>query len=166
MQLLNQSWNGKDSVPPGRGSTQDERGAEPPRTPSETTARLTRWLISQLADRLELDPQHIDPHREFIDYGLNSVEAVSLSGDLENFLGRRLSPTLLWDYPTIAALARHLTDDLPPSALDARGRSGETSRRVAPMDADEARQMLQDLDGLSDAEVEVLLDRLLSEEEG
>lgn len=166
MQLLNQSWNGKDSVPPSQGSLKEERGTVPPLTPSETTATLIHWLIFQLADRLELDPQHIDPDREFIDYGLNSVEAVSLSGDLENFLDRRLSPTLLWDYPTISALARHLADDLPPSVLDAPRPSGKTALRVAPIDSEEARQILQDLDGLSDAEVEVLLDRLLSEEEG
>lgn len=165
MQLLNQSWNGKDSVPPGQGSPRDERG-DPSLVTSETTETLTRWLISQLADRLELDPQQIDPHQELIDYGLNSIEAVSLSGDLENFLGRRLSPTLLWDYPTISALARHLADDLPPSVLNSPYPSGETFRRVAPMDSEEARQILQDLDGLSDAEVEALLARLLSEEEG
>lgn len=165
MQLLNQSWNGKDSVPPSQDTAKNGRGAIPPLTPSETTEMLASWLISQLAERLELDPQHIDPEREFIDYGLNSVDAVSLSGDLENFLGRRLSPTLLWDYSTISVLARHLADDLPSSVLDSRRQLGEASPRVT-MDSEEARQILQELDGLSDAEVEALLDRLLSEEEG
>ena len=32
-------------------------------------------------------------------------EAVSFAGDLEEWLGRDLPATLLWDYPTLAALA-------------------------------------------------------------
>ncbi len=35
-------------------------------------------------------------------------DAVSLSGDLEDYLSRRLSPTLLYQYPTINKLAEHL----------------------------------------------------------
>jgi 8-amino-7-oxononanoate synthase len=34
-----------------------------------------------------------------------------LSGELENFLGCRLSPTLLWDYPTVQELAEYLAQD-------------------------------------------------------
>ncbi|HSG44978.1 MAG TPA: amino acid adenylation domain-containing protein, partial [Anaerolineales bacterium] len=42
---------------------------------------------------------------------LGSIQAVSLTGDLEVFLDRTLSPTLAWDYPTIELLADHLASD-------------------------------------------------------
>ncbi|MDJ0555507.1 MAG: aminotransferase class I/II-fold pyridoxal phosphate-dependent enzyme [Microcoleaceae cyanobacterium MO_207.B10] len=72
---------------------------------------IKSWLVSQLAERLELNIHEIDIERDFTDYGLNSIEVVNLSGELENLLGRRLPPTLLLDYPTIEALAEYLVED-------------------------------------------------------
>lgn len=80
-------------------------------TKSRTTEAISSWLVSRLAARLTLEVHEIDIDAEFVDYGLNSLEAVNLSGELEHFLGRRLSPDLLWTYPTIEALVRHLAED-------------------------------------------------------
>ena len=38
--------------------------------------------------------------------GLDSIQAVELSGELEALVGRELPPTLLFEHPTIEALAR------------------------------------------------------------
>ena len=72
---------------------------------------ITDWLITQLGERLDLPDSKIDIHKDFTEYGLNSIEAVNLSGNLENFLGRRLDPTLLWDYPNIHALTLYLANE-------------------------------------------------------
>jgi acyl transferase domain-containing protein/acyl carrier protein len=72
---------------------------------------IETWLIEQLADRLGVERDSIDPHEPFASYGLTSREAVVLSGELEERFGRMLSPTLIWDYPTIAALAAFLAGD-------------------------------------------------------
>lgn len=69
-----------------------------------------RWLTAALASRLNLLPQTIDPHQPFASYGLTSRLGVELVGDLEQWLQRDdLSPTLLWQFPTVATLSRHLT---------------------------------------------------------
>jgi acyl carrier protein len=39
---------------------------------------------------------------------VDSARALLLVGDLETWLGRRLPPIVLWNYPTVEALARHL----------------------------------------------------------
>jgi len=39
------------------------------------------------------------------------VQVARLSGDLEAWLGRELSPSLIYDYPTIESLARHLAEE-------------------------------------------------------
>ncbi len=75
---------------------------------SQTAASLQTWLADKLAGVLQTAAEDLDLDRDFADYGLDSVEAVNLSGELENFLGRRLSPTLLWDYPSISLLAEYL----------------------------------------------------------
>jgi acyl transferase domain-containing protein/acyl-CoA synthetase (AMP-forming)/AMP-acid ligase II/acyl carrier protein len=73
-----------------------------------TTEAIQNWLVARLSQRLHLNPEQIDRQAPFSSYGLDSVTAVSLSGELEAWLGRRLSPTLVYNYPTIAALAQHL----------------------------------------------------------
>ena len=77
-------------------------------------AALERELAARLAARLGLDPAEIDPREPFESYSLASAEAISLSGEIEEWLGRSLSPTLFYTHPTIAALAEHLAD--PDSA--------------------------------------------------
>jgi acyl carrier protein len=39
---------------------------------------------------------------------MDSMQAMHLSGDLADWLGQQLSPTVVWDYPTIELLASHL----------------------------------------------------------
>jgi acyl carrier protein len=71
---------------------------------------IETWLINRIASILELDPNQIDVRESFTSFALDSRTAVSLSGDLEKWLGRRLSPTLVWDYPSIEQLAQYLSD--------------------------------------------------------
>lgn len=66
------------------------------------------WLINRLAVWLLLDPDEIEIQQPFASYGLTSITAVTMTGDLEDWLGVELSPTLAYEYPTIAALARRL----------------------------------------------------------
>ena len=58
--------------------------------------------------------------RPFAGFGLGSLQAVGLAGDLEDWLGRPLSPTLVYEHPTIEALARHLAGE-PDGAAAAPG---------------------------------------------
>lgn len=81
--------------------------------PASRAEEIQAWLIQKIAGILEVDPVSIDPRQPFTSYGLGSVQAVSLTGDLETFVGRRLSPTLAWDYPTVELLAKFLADGSP-----------------------------------------------------
>ncbi|KST62478.1 acyl carrier protein [Mastigocoleus testarum] len=75
---------------------------------SPTVAQIEAWMISYLAELLEVEPDEVDPTLPFDSYGLDSSAAVGLTGDLEDWLGHKLDPTLLYDYPTVEALAKHL----------------------------------------------------------
>lgn len=66
------------------------------------------WLINRLATWLLLDYDEIDIEQPFASYGLTSITAVSMTADLEDWLGVELSPTLAYEYPTVAALSHHL----------------------------------------------------------
>jgi len=75
---------------------------------SKSAQEIRDFLKSEIADRLELSIDLIDSSQPMTSYGLDSKDAISLSGDLEDFLGKKLSPTLLWKYPSIDALAAYL----------------------------------------------------------
>ena len=75
-------------------------------------ADLQRFLIEELARRIEVDPELIDPRQPFERYGLDSLNALRLASELEARIGCRLPATLVWDYPTIESLARYLADEL------------------------------------------------------
>jgi acyl transferase domain-containing protein/acyl carrier protein len=72
---------------------------------------LAAWLASQLSDLLGLSPTEIDTSVPFAHYGLDSVRAVRLTATLAERLGRELSLSLAYEYPTMDALCAHLTED-------------------------------------------------------
>ncbi|KVC69712.1 polyketide synthase [Burkholderia ubonensis] len=68
------------------------------------------WMIGYLAARLRTGRGSIDVDKQFIDYGLDSADAMKMVGDLEDYVGFELSPSLPYQYPTIDALAQALAD--------------------------------------------------------
>ncbi len=59
-------------------------------------------------------------------FGIGSLQAVRLAAELEEWLGRKLAPTLVYDYPTIDALAR-----FPRGRIDRRPDRAGLPRNVA-----------------------------------
>jgi acyl carrier protein len=79
-----------------------------PVIPARTVADIEAWLVAHLADELKLSMDELDPTQPFASYGLDSVSAVTITGDLEQWLGIRVPATAAWDYPSILELARYL----------------------------------------------------------
>nr|AZF85932.1 type I polyketide synthase [Catenulispora sp.] len=83
-----------------------------------TTDAVATVLREAIAGRMDLAPEAIDPDTVFVDFGISSRDALSLLSELQERLGRDLSPTLLWDYPTIRSLSTYLAlgDAAEPTA--------------------------------------------------
>ena len=71
--------------------------------------RVQDWLINYVAKELKVDLHSIDPTHTFDQLGLDSVTTVALTGELEGVLGRTLSPSLPYEYPSIETLANFLS---------------------------------------------------------
>ena len=102
-------WRAEDAVPhvePAPALSQ--QAAKPLTTEPMTASFLESWLVTNIAATIKINPLAIDVRQPFVDYGLDSVQAVTLAGQLETLLKRHLSPTLVWDYPTISELASYL----------------------------------------------------------
>lgn len=134
---------------------------------------LQAWVIDWLSRELKIPPREINVQENLLVYGIDSVSAIMLAGDLEDFLGRRLPPTLLWDHPTVASLVQRLqelalNDTVQPadgSMNSPVDKNLNPDTTVAGLDTDtisidEARQLLDRLDELTDDQVDALLRRL------
>jgi acyl carrier protein len=78
----------------------------PPRAADE----ILDWLVRYLATLLECEETDIGVDVPFNRFGMDSSSAVGMTGDLAEWLGFELDPTLPYDYPTIETLARHLAE--------------------------------------------------------
>lgn len=74
---------------------------------------ILAWLVEKLAALNSLEPEQIDVSKSFSYYGLDSVAAVGLAGELEEWLEKKFSAsllfTLLFSRPSLADLAKHLS---------------------------------------------------------
>ena len=75
---------------------------------ADAHAELRLWLVDYLVTNLSCDPAEIDPDAPFNELGVGSRDAVVLSGELSEHLGRPVSPVDFWQNPTINALATAL----------------------------------------------------------
>jgi len=121
-----------------------------------TPARRTDLLLALVADQVARvlgagDSQAMDPEQPLSEMGMDSLMSVELRNRLTSAfaLARSLPATLVFDHPTIDALARHLqgllfADDTPATAPAA----------TAP-----AADAVQAIDDLSDDQIEALFAR-------
>ncbi|MFE7033906.1 alpha/beta fold hydrolase [Streptomyces sp. NPDC057621] len=90
---------------------------------------VSRTAVRALvAERLHgwygLPPGELPDDRPLAEAGLTSRDALALTAALGELAGRRLPDTLLWDAPTIEALAEHLAEEQPttiPASLSKPG---------------------------------------------
>ncbi|MCP1387553.1 polyketide synthase Pks13 [Corynebacterium sp. TA-R-1] len=90
-------------------------------TENELTAWLTRWVAATTGQ------PDVDTATPLEAYGLSSRDAVVLSGELENLLGRKIDPTIAYQYPTIEALAKALVAAPSAAARSYERREAESS---------------------------------------
>ncbi len=95
--------------------------------PDEARARLIDVVRAHVAAVLAHGAaSSIGVDRAFTDLGFDSLTAVELRNRLTADTGLRLSPTLIFDHPTVEALADHLFHTLAPA-----GPSAEDTLRAA-----------------------------------
>src|SRR5712671_4866341 len=85
---------------------------------------IEAWLLRRLQSRLGAGAEVVDRHMPFSYYGLDSIDAVELAAELEEWLGTPVSATLTFDYPTASAVAAYLAGEpepSPPAAADVNG---------------------------------------------
>jgi thioesterase domain-containing protein/acyl carrier protein len=78
-------------------------------------AGLRGWLVSRVAVDLQLAEAEVDPHAPLERYALDSLSTAALLAELSDLLGYRVAPTLLFELPTLDAVARELAGPARPA---------------------------------------------------
>ncbi len=112
---------------------------------------LREHLTARVARILRLEPARVDAEAPLKSLGLDSLMTLELRNRLEADCGLRLSATLVWNYPTIVALAGHIAEALGLGSEPAAAAAAAEADRVAPA-----------ADDLSREQVGVLLDEELA----
>ncbi len=119
-------------------------------------ALLEEHVRSALGAVLALSPKRIEMGHSLQSYGTDSVMTLELRNRLEATFGLTLSPSVIWNHPSLGALTEYLAEELGLS-LDAE----DTVARDAVMDLDDRLCPLDDHFETTEP-IEALLDRELA----
>jgi acyl carrier protein len=84
---------------------------------------LERWLTERVAFHLHRAPDEIDPDTPLADYGIDSIAAISICGEIEERFRLPVAPTVAYDFPTVRAITGHLGERLDDRAAHERDSS-------------------------------------------
>lgn len=77
---------------------------------------IQRWLVSRIAQVCKVPEEQINPSDSLTQYVMDSVTAFAIGTEMQQWLGRAISPTILYDSPSVRVLAERLAD---PNAYQA-----------------------------------------------
>ncbi|MEM8668228.1 MAG: AMP-binding protein [Planctomycetota bacterium] len=134
-----------------RSSAGEQSPIPMPNLPSEPTpndrqsmiSEVEAWMTVWLTARAGVDPSEVDLEKPFADYGLDSMTAVEMSGEIEDWSGIALTPVIAWNHPTVARLSEFLVDELTGTQADAAEAENE----------EELHALLDEIEQLSDEDL-------------
>jgi 8-amino-7-oxononanoate synthase len=79
---------------------------------SNSTESLESWIKGWISRKTDIALQNIASDSQFVDYGLDSVQALQLTSEVERISGLRLAEGIIFVYPTINELSQHIVNRL------------------------------------------------------
>jgi acyl transferase domain-containing protein/acyl carrier protein len=107
--------------------------------PDNTLVQRESALLQSLTDAvrriLDLNPgEEIDPNMSLRDLGMDSLLAMELNNSLASAMDRQLPSTLLFDYPTLRALAGYFSPEAAPVRSRRRSEDSKIGERSGSLD--------------------------------
>lgn len=122
-----------------------------------TVESVQSWMISLLQQEWKIPISSIDLSKSFSDYGLDSVMAVNLAQEIEDWLGWPVEATIVWNFPTIESLSAHLVEESDLRVVNQQIEQQPDLEEVETTNALNLSAEPTDLDALSENEMAQLL---------
>ena len=113
--------------------------------------KIEKWMLEWLIERAAVPANEVSRDKPFAEFGLDSLTAVELSQELEDWVGVEVVPTIAWNYPTPAALSGYL-------ARQAAGVEEAEVQAASPKVDENLEKLLADIETLSDEEAQRMLE--------
>ena len=88
---------------------------------------MAQHVVAAVAAQIGLPEDDVDTGLPLVEIGVDSIMTVGLLRQLEKQTGLSLPPTLLWEYPTAAAVAERIVELLSLSTVSAEPEQVEVS---------------------------------------
>jgi acyl carrier protein len=75
-------------------------------------SEIQGWIIDRLVREMNVDASTLNPDKRLMACGVDSLQMISLVGQLEEWLGCRFTSNPLERYPSISALSRFIADQI------------------------------------------------------
>lgn len=126
------SRNGK--VDRGALAAEKKGARDENKVAADPSISLEAAFLKIVKDVLQLE--EVERERNLFDVGANSIHLVQIHGKIQDYIGREFSVVDMFQYPSVAALARHLRDQIAgsesePSQSRANIRRETMARRAA-----------------------------------
>ena len=128
--------------------------------PEERKEKVIEYLKEQTIRVLGLDPSFpLDTSKHLSEMGLDSLMAIELKNTIDKAVGKKLPATLVFNYPSIDAISEHLINDILKF-------EDKTEQEAIAETEDEVvlDDVLDEIENMSDEEVEALLLKKLDEQ--
>jgi len=127
--------------------------------PGKRGQLIAECLRGQVAQVLRTREESVELDTPLTSLGLDSLMGLELRNYIESALGIRLPVTVLWTYPTLAALAEHLDAALFPRLVDATSGSSLPRETTTPPTPEQSPQVEDDSALLAMLDDEIALAR-------
>ena len=73
-----------------------------------TQRQVENWLTTRIGQILRVTPEDVSSHVVFSELGMSSLQAVELAAELEDWSGREIPATIVYEYPTIEDVSTYV----------------------------------------------------------
>jgi acyl transferase domain-containing protein/NAD(P)-dependent dehydrogenase (short-subunit alcohol dehydrogenase family)/acyl carrier protein len=105
----------------GTGSREDIK------TTDDLAAATLAWLCRLFSEELKIETDRLNPESTFPSYGVDSILLAQILRRINRLVPEALSPTILYEYPTMRSLAGMLADKYPSTLNDHFGLPAQAS---------------------------------------
>ncbi len=78
---------------------------------NKSSSEIEKWILNIINKELQINTSQVNASTSFAELGMTSLKGIQLSGMLSEYLNTEVSPTLIYDYPTIKEFATHLSQE-------------------------------------------------------